>query len=721
MDRTVQCPACQAEMRIPPDASETVKCKNCGEEIPVPAPAEIRTPQIPPAGRKRTVSFEAPAPESASAAGESPGAETDGEDLFVGKDFGGYCVEKRLGTGDRVDVYLAYHGELGTPVALKLLKPAFCRVAARDAEAFLAQVRQRIEIQHPNILQIRDVGRAHDRYFLATEYVDGPRLEEVLDCEGAFSIERASEILSQLAQALQVVHARGLHPCGINPFNTLLDKTGTVKASVFALAAVVRSDDAAAFEDLSVEAAQYLAPEQAEDPRQGDARADIYALGCLFFRMLCGHPPFTGADRDAVLRAHAAAPVPTPKEAVPTLPRHVADLAVQLMAKDPEARPASAEAVLNALANVSDQAPAPEPNRRLEAPGLAKLLAKMEALEASDLHLKVQAPPVFRIRGETRGTQAPAFREDQIQALLYEVLSPAQIEQLQERSSIDFSFNLEGLGRFRINAFKQRGSLSACVRRVNSRIPTLEELLLPPALKHIAACKDGMVMATGPTGSGKTTTLAVLVDLINQTRRGHVLTIEDPIEFLHADRMSIVTQREIGLDTPDFLSGLRDGLRQDPDVILIGELRDMETVETALAASETGHLVLGTLHASNSVDAITRLLNFFPFNRHQNLRQLLGNTLRAIIAQKLVAGAQAERPRVAAIELLFVNDVIRQCIMDDEDDRIPKQFEVFARQGFQSLNMSLYQHVIKGLVHREIALRESQHPKELEGYFGAVR
>jgi len=728
MGQTIKCPACQAAILVEAGVTSMAKCRNCGENVRITAPARVDTPGIPPAGRKRTVSFNAP-PQlqrpPATGGAEPVSAttrDTAASDPHVGKTFAGYCIESRLGKGDRVDVYLAYHKDLGTPAAIKLLRPDFCRIASQEEETFLRQARQRIALQHPNVLQIHDVGHEHERYFLVTEYVDGPRLEDQLDREGALPVERAVDIAAQLCNALLLAHQNGIHPCGINPFNTLLDKTGMVKASVFGLSGMVHSESAAAFEDGSVEAAQYLAPEQADGAGCGDARSDLYALGCILYRMLCGKPPYIGTTRAGVMQQHQSAPIPDPHGVVPTLPRVISSLVAQMLAKDPAARPAGMEAVVEALAGFGAEIPPPPPTASdadsVKGVGLAKLLAKMGEMQASDLHLKVGAPPVYRIRGETRRASGPPFMNDQIQALLYEVMSPEQIATLKRKMSVDLSFTLEGLGRYRINAFRQRGYMGACVRRVNTQIPTIEEMLLPPALVQIASVKDGMVLTTGPTGSGQSTTLAILIGTINQTRRVHILTIEDPLEFVHEDKLSIVTQREIGLDTPDFLHGLRDGLRQDPDVILIGELRDMETVETALAASETGHLVLGTLHASNSIDTISRLLNFFPFDRHENLRQLLGNTMRAILAQRLVAGCQPDRTRVVAVELLLVNEVIRQCIMDGEDDRIYRQFEVFAQQGLQSFNMDLYRKVVKGFVHRDIALRESPNPKELERYLG---
>ncbi len=348
---------------------------------------------------------------------------------------------------------------------------------------------------------------------------------------------------------------------------------------------------------------------------------------------------------------------------------------------------------------------------------LETLFGKMKELGASDLHLKLNSPPVYRINGKTWCDQSEPLDRDTIQAVVDAVLTESQVAALQERASVDFSIHLPDGGRFRANIFSQRGSWSIAARRVSSVIPSLEELLLPRAMGKIAAFVKGLVLVTGLTGSGKTSTLAALVNIINQTRPVHVITLEDPIEFIHPDQQAIVSQREIGIDTPDFVAGLRDALRQDPDVILLGELRDTETVKTAISASETGHLVMSTLHTTSAADTITRLLDFFPTQQHASLRRLLSTTLRAIVGQRLIDGNTPAHPRVPMVELLFVNHVIRQCIADGDFDRIPRQYQVFSQAGMQDFNMSLYKLVIKRLISRQTATKESPKPKELEVLF----
>lgn len=652
-------------------------------------------------------------------------AHAAGADPYIGRAVGNYLIEKRLTGSDRSDVYLAYHRELGTPVAVKLLRSELCAAVEVAEERFFAVAAERSAVQHPNILRLQEVGKDGSRYYLITEYVEGRRLEEVLDKEGVFSPDKSLDCLSQLCGALDELHEKGVASCGLNPYSVLVDKTGVLKAAVFGIGSVLAGQGVAGVEDRSLEAVCYLAPEQAEG-KDPDARSDIYALGCMLYRMLCGRPPHHAGVYEEILRLHREEPAPDPRALVPSIPKEVGDLALRMMARDPSARPQTAREVLAAVrqaqtpADAEGEAAPQSLTAKVTYKGLEKLLVRMRELGSSDLHIKVNTPPVYRIRGETRPLNAPPFTARQIQALLYEALTPAQIETLNSHKSLDIAIGIEGVGRFRANVYHQRSALSACIRAVASNIPSMDQLLLPRAVANIAACKNGLALVSGATGSGKSTTLACIIDVINQTRRNHIITIEDPIEYVHQDKASIVSQREIGIDTPDFLSGLRDAMRQDPDVILIGELRDSETVETAMHASETGHLVLATLHAKGACDGLVRLLNFFPHEMHAMLRHNLGNSLRALVAQKLVAGCRPEFPRVPAIELLFVNPVIRQCIQDNEEDRIPKQFQVFSHEGLQSFNMSLYTLVTKGFVNRDIALQESPNAKELMSMFGTT-
>jgi len=344
---------------------------------------------------------------------------------------------------------------------------------------------------------------------------------------------------------------------------------------------------------------------------------------------------------------------------------------------------------------------------------LERLLANMEKVGASDLHLKVGSPPIYRVHGTPQRIKGDPYSFARVKEAIYEIMKEHQIAALERDGSVDFALGLAGVGRFRVNIYHQRGAPSFCARRVNTSIPPFEQLLLPKAVERIPAFEDGLVLVVGVTGSGKSTTLAAIINQINHTRRCHILTIEDPIEYVYQDDKAFINQREIGIDAADFHQALRFALRQDPDVILVGEMRDVETVETALSAAETGHLVLGTLHATNALQTISRILEFFPPDRQNGIRQVLSYTLRAVVGQRLLPGLKKEFPRVPAVEMMFVNAVIRKHIADNEDLKIPEAIRSHARDGMQDFNMSLLRLVKDGYVDKDVAISRSSNPEQL--------
>ncbi|MFW5856347.1 MAG: type IV pilus twitching motility protein PilT [Planctomycetota bacterium] len=346
-----------------------------------------------------------------------------------------------------------------------------------------------------------------------------------------------------------------------------------------------------------------------------------------------------------------------------------------------------------------------------------KLLAKMEKVGASDLHLKCFSPPIYRIHGVPRRIEAPPLTIDQINRMVSEILDEEQRRTFDEQGSLDFAHSISKVGRFRVNIYRQRGTTSFVARRVSGQVPDVGALCLPKAINRFAGFEDGMVLVVGATGSGKSTTLASLLSRINATRRCHILTIEDPIEYVYRDEKAFVNQREVGIDVTDFNSALKYALRQDPDVILVGEMRDPDTIETALAAAETGHLVYATLHANNAVQTLSRILDFFPGDRQHQIRQMLAFTLRAVAAQRLLPGLKDEYPRVPAVELMFVNPVIRKLIAEGDDSRIPETVRNMAKEGMQDFNMSLYQLAKTGLIGEEVAIEHSPNPDQLRMQF----
>ncbi len=342
-----------------------------------------------------------------------------------------------------------------------------------------------------------------------------------------------------------------------------------------------------------------------------------------------------------------------------------------------------------------------------------RLMANMEKLEASDLHIKVGSAPIYRIHGKPQRLKGEPLMPARTRELIFPLLAEDKRKLLEETGAVDIGVGIRGTGRFRVNIYKQRGTYSLAARRVNSEIPTFEELMLPKAVNRIPAFEDGLVLVIGVTGSGKSTTLAAIIDRINHSRRVHVMTIEDPIEYVYRDDKAFINQREIGIDAPDFHVALKYALRQDPDVILVGEMRDVDTVETALAAAETGHLVLGTLHATNVMQTVTRMLEFFPPERQPGIRQVISYTLRAVVGQRLVPGIKKEHPRVPAVELMFVTPSFRKYISDGDDPKIPEAIRQAAKEGMQDFNMSLLKLVQEEYIAEEDALARSPAPEAL--------
>ncbi|MDR0868921.1 MAG: PilT/PilU family type 4a pilus ATPase [Planctomycetota bacterium] len=340
-------------------------------------------------------------------------------------------------------------------------------------------------------------------------------------------------------------------------------------------------------------------------------------------------------------------------------------------------------------------------------------LAAMDKLKASDLHLRVGSPPLYRVNTIPQRLKDDAVAADFMVSLKKELLGRMQSEQFDRDMAADFSYSLAGHGRYRVNFFMQRGSYALVARRVPFQVPQMEKLGLPPGVMKLLDADTGIIMTVGMTGSGKSTTLASLIDHINHSKRLHIITIEDPIEFLYRNDKSFISQREIGSDAPDFHVAMRSSLRQDPDIILVGEIRDLATMSTALVASETGHLVFGTLHATNVQQTITRVLDFFPSHQQAMTRDTLSNVLQGVMAQKLVPGITAERPLVLVMELMVTNPAIRKYIADGNDDKVQEGLRSMSKEGMQDFNMAFAQLVKGGLISPEVAYENSPNPEQL--------
>jgi twitching motility protein PilT len=350
---------------------------------------------------------------------------------------------------------------------------------------------------------------------------------------------------------------------------------------------------------------------------------------------------------------------------------------------------------------------------RKKEPEANKLFRMVMKHQASDLHLKVGQPPMMRLKGDIRRAEMKPLTQEDMERLMYPLLNQRQRRILDEEGGTDFSYVVgNDECRFRVSLFKQRGRLSLVSRRVNNVIPSFDGLGLPPVIEKLCNFPEGMVILAGVTGSGKSTTIASMLDYINAKEPLHILTVEDPIEFVFTDRVAYINQREIGLDSRDWHKALKDAVRQDPDVILIGELRDIETFEAAVHAAETGHLVFGTIHASSAATTINRIMDLFPPDKHPAIRQALANNLKAVVAQKLVKGIK--RSRVPINEVMIVNSMIRKLIAEQEDGKIPDAIRIGSQEGMMDFNENLLGLCNKGDIEKSTALEFSPNPDQLK-------
>jgi twitching motility protein PilT len=403
--------------------------------------------------------------------------------------------------------------------------------------------------------------------------------------------------------------------------------------------------------------------------------------------------------------APAAAPLAaTPVATTPLVPAPLRTAPVVAPVAAPVATPAGAPAV------------AAEATVRV---ALDDLLHHVLAVGASDLHLTVAAPPTVRDGG--RMAAVPGYEPltpEQLRQMLYGVMTERQRKVFEEELELDFAYSLPGAARFRVNVFQQRDSLGAVMRVIPWEIKPLDSLGMPPVVGSFARLKRGLVLVTGPTGSGKSTTLAAVIDQVNRTRSGHIMTIEDPVEFLHEHRGCLVNQREVGQDTHGFRAALKHVLRQDPDVILVGELRDLETISVALTAAETGHLVFATLHTQSAQDTITRVVDVFPSDQQAQVRTQLAATLQGVVCQTLVPTREG-RGRVAAVEVMVCNPGIRALIRDGKLQQVQGALQAGAREGNQTLNAHLAQLVRAGRITQESGLEHCSNREDFLTLVGA--
>ncbi len=345
------------------------------------------------------------------------------------------------------------------------------------------------------------------------------------------------------------------------------------------------------------------------------------------------------------------------------------------------------------------------------------LLKEVIECGGSDLHISASLPPIKRVDGKLIRMEYQPLTSDQVEQLLFPMMSNDQRRRLEQDWELDFSYGIKGMGRFRVNFYKDKGSYAAAFRSINSEAPTLENMGMPPIVTEIAQKPRGLVLVTGPTGSGKSTTLAAMIDYINRTRAEHILTIEDPIEFVHKSKLSVIHQRELGMDTRTFANALKSALREDPDIILVGEMRDHETIALALTAAETGHLVFGTLHTSSASQTIDRIIDVFPQGQQQQIRVQLANSLVAVFAQTLLPKQLPDgtsKGRVMAQEIMIVTPAVSNLIREAKAAQIYSTIQTSTEYGMQTLEAALAKLVNDGLVTVENAMAKSSKPAELQ-------
>lgn len=336
---------------------------------------------------------------------------------------------------------------------------------------------------------------------------------------------------------------------------------------------------------------------------------------------------------------------------------------------------------------------------------------------ASDLHVSPGLPPILRVDGKLMPHGDQPLSPEDVEQLLFSMLSTEQRRALEQEWEIDFSYGIHGVGRFRVNIYKERGNFAAALRTVVSEVPSIEAMGLPPIVEKMAESPRGLILVTGPTGSGKSTTLAAMINHINETRSEHILTVEDPIEFIHKSKKSVIHQRELAQDTRSFARALKSALREDPDIILVGEMRDLDTIALALTAAETGHLVMGTLHTSSAASTVDRIIDVFPEGQQQQVRMQLSNSLVAVFSQTLLPRIQpdgSKKGRIMAQEIMIVNNAIANLIREGKAAQIYSVLQTGSSFGMQTLEMALKNLYKQGLVTLEDAMTKTSRPEELK-------
>ena len=344
-----------------------------------------------------------------------------------------------------------------------------------------------------------------------------------------------------------------------------------------------------------------------------------------------------------------------------------------------------------------------------------QFLRLMVQQKGSDLHLTVGSPPIIRQHGELTRVKFRELSAQDMQALVYEIMTPAQRTAFEETNDVDFAYEIADVARFRVNVFRQRKGMGSVMRTIPSKVLSADDLGLPEGIRRFCKLNKGLVLVTGPTGSGKSTTLAAMIDLINTTRPDHILTIEDPVEFVHLNKLGLINQREVGNHTKSFASALKAALREDPDVILVGEMRDLETISLGLTAAETGHLVFGTLHTASAAKTVDRIINVFPADEQEQVRAMLGESLRGVVAQQLLRKADGSG-RVAALEVMVGTPAIGNMIREAKTHQIPSMIQTGKKDGMQMMDQAILDFLMKKVIAPEEAYAKAHNKAEFTQY-----
>lgn len=654
-----------------------------------------------------------------------------------------YRLIDRLRNGPEAGDYLAAD-PLDRRVHIQIISPA----VAHDLALFgrIRQVAQRaMNVRHANVPRVLDLGHTPDVDYLVSEHVEGESLEDVLKKRGKLPPDLAIRIFVMAFDALEALHQGKVWAGDLTADCLVLtgaERGRSVRLANFAFPKRL-FDSSALNIGGDVVPAGPAATQSADEQMllEGPARAedDIARLGSVLYRCV------TGRD----VPRNGSAPVAT-GEAARDLPPELAELIDSLVDPDPDQRPSTAAVVAAALREIlktvdeekrrqpdkksTPAATSVAPNKtevvtvvgdeRLltvtpQPPGEPEIARYFRAVmqhEGSDLHMSVGSPPMTRIRNAIRPMDAPLVTREIMQQLVEPLLTPMARKQLEQSGGADFAYSVgENEARFRVNLFKQRGLMLGLVaRRVTSVIPTFEQLHLPPLIEKLCEYDQGMIIVSGVTGSGKSTTLAAMIDYINARERVHVLTIEDPIEYLFTNNKAVISQREVGIDVSDWHTALKHAVRQDPDVILVGEMRDRETFEAGITAAETGHLVFCTLHSSSAPSTIGRILDLFPADMHPAMRQSLAFNLKAVVSLKLLPSIRPGVPRIPATEVMIVNSMIRELIIRGEDKKLSDAIRIGTLEGMNEFNESLRQLVTRGDLDQLTALHASTNPDALK-------